>query len=434
MEVSDRKERKSKKRKKVLLLFSLVLAVGVLTTAYLLLRTMTCPLVRITNNHEPPESFSGYTLFTPTVDDLGDFLEKPSKIYLIDAIGEIVHTWSILGSVQLARIRPNGNLLFTTKDTSFIDRAGLREADPFGNVLWYYKSQADHDFYLYENGNILIHCIDKKPVPAIGPGIIWCPRLIEVTRQKEIVWEWRGEEHLDELTELEGIQFPLQKEGRRLYDWAHNNTCQVIGENKAYLKDPRFKPGNIIFSYCNLDTIGIIDRESGQIVWAWGPGILDGMHNPQMLENGHLIIFDNGTERGYSRVIEFDPVSEEIVWEYNDIDSKRPIFFSKYISGAQPLPNENVLICQGEYWRRGVVLGLYRIIYKGFLGRGAISSRLFEVNRDGQIVWDCTITANGKGMLNVYQASRYSTPYLRPLFDKLEKAKSEHIQKIKSLP
>jgi len=42
---------------------------------------------------------------------------------------------------------------------------------------------------------------------------------------------------------------------------------------------------------------------------------LDGQHQPTMLPNGHIMVYDNGTRRGYSRVIELDPLSAEIVWE-----------------------------------------------------------------------------------------------------------------------
>ena len=40
-------------------------------------------------------------------------------------------------------------------------------------------------------------------------------------------------------------------------------------------------------------------------------------HAPTPLPNGNLLIFDNGTLRGYSRVIELNPLTEEIAWEYD---------------------------------------------------------------------------------------------------------------------
>jgi len=317
--------------------------------------------VRINNFHD---SFRGYTLIAPTADDLGLMLKRANYIYLIDMKGKIVHSWQVLGSVQLAKLKPNGNLLYSTRDRSFKERAGVREIDPFGNVILYYKCWADHDFYPLQNGNILIHIIEDKQVQAIGPGKIRCPRIIEVTPKKKIVWEWRGEEHLHELTNLVGIKFPLNKKGRRLFDWAHNNTCQVIEDNRNGLEDPRFKRGNIIFSYCNLNTIGVIDKNTGNIVWAWGPGVLDGQHSPRMMKNGHIILFDNGTERGYSRIIELNPLTKEITWLYNDNNLKNKEFFSRFLSSAQYLPNGNVFICQSSYNEKNNIKNLANYLYR----------------------------------------------------------------------
>ena len=421
-----------KRRRRYLPVLLSTLAV-VIVTGHLVFRIVHCPLIRITAKSES-QSLKGYTLFAPTLDDLGYDLQEPGEIYLIDMDGRVVHTWFVLGSVQLAKLKPDGNLLYSTRDRSFKQRAGIREIDPFGNVLWFYKCWADHDFYLPENGNLLIHYIEDKEAPAIGPGKIRCPRIIEVTPQRDVVWEWWGEEHLEELTRLAGIEFPLDKQGRRLFDWAHSNTCQVIGENRTSLKDPRFRPGNILISYCNLNTIGVIDKETGQIVWAWGPGILDGQHNPQMLENGNLLIFDNGTDRGYSRIIELDPLSEKVVWEYNDKDSDPLRFYSPFISGVQPLPNENVFVCQGAYFRRDLMSRFYHSFSKSLLRRETMSSRLFEVTREGQIVWDCTLTANGKSLYGVYQATRYSAHYVQPLLETLEKLERDQTRKLKSVP
>lgn len=399
---------------------------------FLAFRAMFYPMIQVTS-YDAERSAQGYTLFAPTVDDLGYSLTEPGIIYLLDMKGETVHTWNVLSAVQLVQLKPDGNLLYSTRDRSFVERAGVREIDPVGNVVWYYPVWVDHDFYLLENDHLLIHYIEDKDAPAIGPGPIRCPGLVEVNRDKEVVWEWRGEEHLEELTELVGIQFPLEKEGQKLFDWAHNNTCQVIGDNDAAAKDSRFGPGNILISYCNLNTIAVIDKETGQIVWAWGPGVLDGQHNPRMMPNGLIMIFDNGTERGYSRVIELDPLSGEIAWEYADNDTQDPRFHSPYISSAQPLFNGNVFVCQGGYSRDGIVDFAYRAFHT-VLGRNPISSRLFEVDREGRIVWDCAVTASGKNMHGVYQAARYSELDLQKLFAELEGLEDEETRRLRSLP
>jgi hypothetical protein len=161
-----------------------------------------------------------------------------------------------------------------------------------------------------------------------------------------------------------------------------------------------FSPGNIIFSYRSVDIIGVIDRETSEIVWAWGPGVLDGQHKPHMLENGNILIFDNGTLRDYSRVIEVNPLTEQIEWEYT-ADPKED-FLSRYISGAQRLPNGNTLICEGG------------------------KPHLFEVTPDKEVVWDFVFPWHEEGGLgSVYRCLRYPPEYVQPLLDRIHQAATQ---------
>jgi hypothetical protein len=81
-----------------------------------------------------------------------------------------------------------------------------------------------------------------------------------------------------------------------------------------------------------------------------------------VLPNGNILVFDNGTSRGFSRVLEVDPIEETIVWEYRAEPPSR--FFSPVRGSAQGLPNGNVLITEST---------------KG---------HAFEVTRTQEIVWD----------------------------------------------
>jgi hypothetical protein len=218
-------------------------------------------------------------------------------------------------------------------------------------------------------------------------------------------------------------------------NWAHNNTCQVIGDNPNAEKDGRFKAGNIIFSYCLLNIIGVIDKDTGEIVWVWGPGRLDGQHNPQMLSNGNLLIFDNGTQRGYSRIIELDPLEKEIVWEYNDRDSAKPKFYSRYISNAHPLPDGRVFVCQGQYGKEELGYRLRRKLESLLFDKKMIRSRLFEVDRSNKITWEAVLSIYGDDTYyEVYQAFRYDKSYLEPLQEVIEKNKKLDTEKLRSLP
>lgn len=350
--------------------------------------------------HEQGKCFEGYTLFCETYEDPTLAGDGKGKIYLVDMDGRPVHRWSVETAVQsFCRLLPDGRLLYPTRDRSRIERAGLRELDRESNVLWYYHCRIDHDCQLLENGNVMIHTITDYPWPELGPELKRHPRICEITREKRLVWEWRGEEHLAELEDLlpgeAWRHFQGRVRGDFSFDWAHNNTCQIIPPNATFEKEKaaggaaRFKPGNIVFSYRSVDIIGVIDRESGRIVWAWGPGVLDGQHKPHVLANGNVLIFDNGTLRGHSRVIELNPLTAEIEWEYAADD-----FSSGYISGAERLPNGNTLVCEG--------------------GR----ARLFEVTPEGEIVWEFVNPFHEEGGLgSVYRCLRYSPEYVRPLLE-----------------
>ena len=67
-------------------------------------------------------------------------------------------------------------------------------------------------------------------------------------------------------------------------------------------------------------------------------------------------------ERGWSRVLEIDPLTDRIVWEYGVAESER--FYSRGRGNAQRLPNGNTLITDSD------------------------NGRAFEVTHDGDLVWE----------------------------------------------
>ena len=66
-------------------------------------------------------------------------------------------------------------------------------------------------------------------------------------------------------------------------------------------------------------------------------------------KDGHLLVFDNGAFRGWSRVLEIDPVSGRVVREYSG-DPPRSLF-SKTRGSAQRLPNGNLLVTESDRGR-----------------------------------------------------------------------------------
>ena len=112
-----------------------------------------------------------------------------------------------------------------------------------------------------------------------------------------------------------------------------------------------------------LDLVALLDLKRQKVVWSWGPGVLEWPHHPTVLDNGHLLIYDNGSRRKWSRVLELDPAAGKVVWQYG-AKAGESRFFSDTRGSAQALPGDNLLITQSD------------------------TGRIFEINRRGAIVWE----------------------------------------------
>lgn len=305
----------------------------------------------------PEQAYQGYTLFTPTAG---------TSTYLIDMQGKIVQRWELPGRPgTYGYLLDNGHLLVNIRTGSeplaFGGRSSfIRELDWHGAVVWEYADDSlHHDFCRMANGHTMVlgwEPVPRDMVPHIQGGLpgtehaqgIWSDYFREITPDHRVVWEWHAYEHLDVGTDVIG---PLY----RRQEWTHANACDVLPN------------GDILTSFRMINTVAIIDRASGHFGWKWGHDELGGQHDPTLLPNGHVLIFDNGyhARNGLpaprSRVIEVDPTTNAIVWSY----ATRPgwNFFSAFISGAQRLPNGNTLICEG------------------------MTGRLFEVTAEGEVVW-----------------------------------------------
>ena len=342
--------------------------------------------------YDKDKVFRGYTLFSPAFGNVE---------YLIDMNGLVAHTWPVVRS-QLGEILPNGHLLVD----NYVDGC-LYELLPDGSNVWSWKSNYHHDFYLLPDDNIVALTYRNEPVvegfyvPAHTPDHMRTDVVVEINRSGETLWSFSFSEHLEDLCAASGLSLPViyareRPDGSVMEhgnaDWAHTNTIEVLPDTPLGREDSRFRAGNLLFSFRSLDIIGIIDREKEEIVWAWGLGELDGQHQPTMLADGNILIFDNGTYRNHSRAVEIKPATGEIVWEYMDGEN----FYSPYRSGVQRLPNGNTLICESD------------------------AGRIFEVTADKEIVWDYYSPFIGQGKGNqgrhVYRATRYTDEQVEPVF------------------
>lgn len=250
--------------------------------------------------------------------------------------------------------------------------------------------------------------------PEISDKLLLDDRVIEVTWDGEIVWDWKVSDHFEELgldlsAKLALYHNPNMEHYEGLEDagdWVHVNCCSVLGENRWYdAGDERFHPDNLIMDCREANIMFIVSKKTGEIVWRLGPdfsaskelieiGQIIGQHHCHMISRGlpgegNIMIFDNGgfagygapgsghpdgthvARRHYSRVIELDPVAMKIVWQYpsseglqGHAEAMLDDFFSCLVSSAQRLPNGNTMICEG------------------------VDGRFFEVTLKREIVWE----------------------------------------------
>ena len=250
-----------------------------------------------------------------------------------------------------------------------------------------------------------------------GQNNVWPDHIIEVkpigTNDAEIVWRWHAWDHLiqdfdatkdnygvvadhPERLNINYVGGTGNQAGRA--DWMH---CNGIDYNSVL--------DQIALSCKNMNEIYIIDHSTtteeaaghtggnagkgGDILYRWGnPQVyghglssnqqLFGQHDVQWIEEGHpdeggLILFNNGNGRTpvFSSVDILHPPKENgtylleengtfgpshASWSWN----RGEAMYSGFVSGAQALPNGNVLVTHGT---------------KG---------TLYEVNRQGEILWE----------------------------------------------
>ena len=337
-------------------------------------------------HYNPQKAYDGYTLFAP---------KGGSEVWLIDMEGQFVHHWEMdLNPGDYGILLPDGHLLYAgrlrDRPLDFGGAGGkLVEVDWDGNIIWRYEDPyMHHDFYRMDNGNTMVlrwvsvpHEIAvrvKGGLPGTERrGMIWADSFQEVTPAGKVVWEWLGYEHLDPAVD---IICPLCHRS----EWTHANACFVLPN------------GDILTTFRRTDTIALIDKGTGDIKWRWGVGELAHPHNPTLLDNGNILVFDNGVHRkqgtgfrSYSRVLEVNPKTGKIEWEYQSVPPHH--FYAPVISGCQRLPNGNTLICEGT------------------------EGRLFEVTPDKEVVWEfvnpcyCKDKKPQLGWNNmVFRAYRYS--------------------------
>ena len=318
---------------------------------------------------------AGYTLFT----NLGvpkEESEANNKVYLVNSYGKLVHSWRVENRPFYSQMKKNGNLLVAqmTLDRitfKWVANPIIQEIDWQGNVVWEYKNDLmHHDFELLPDGRLAVLVYDKVPEDValkvqggiareVDKGEVYADSILEVDRDGKTVWEWDLYKHLDPEKDILG-------EADLLSDWTHANSLRFM-ESNPINGEPAY-----LISIRNLSFVAMVSRITGEIIWRSPDGMFDHQHDATLLENGNILVFDNGFDIHSkkdsilkTRVVEVNPKTGEIQWEFEGGEVLEKFhFFNAVLGGAQKLNNGNVLITMG------------------------IDGELIEVTPDKKIVWN----------------------------------------------
>ncbi len=268
--------------------------------------------------------------------------------YLMNMEGQTLHEWQynfwdiwpnfepVLGAHsdntdywRRVWLYENGDLL------AIFEGIGIIKLDSKSNLIWANQCQAHHDLTVTDDGDIYvltrkIHIVERintnKPIVEDFISVL-TPRG-EITREISILECFENSDYASILGQgLSGDIF-------------HTNTLEMIGgEGSEHL--PPFSAGRILISVRNLNAIAVLDLAHEQIVWC-----LEDMwrmqHDPTLLSDNRLLIFDNIGNDGQSRVLELDPYTQEVLWRYGEEEGER--FHSAQLGTVQRLSNLNTLI------------------------------------------------------------------------------------------
>ena len=257
-------------------------------------------------------SSPGYNLYYP--------YNQP-HVFLLDACGEIVHTWPGEPQTQpgnSARLLSNGNLIKGVRSNASVgdpiwgggggETIEIRSWE--NEVLWSFtlnnaSYRLHHDFDVLPSGNILMTAWEAKTTEeAIAAGrdpdalvedALWPDMILEVDpRTDSIVWEWHAWDHLiqdfnpakpnfgevgahPELIDLNYIYYGSVR------DWMHTNSIDY---------NPTLDV--ILLSVAKFHEIWIIDRSTSSEeaaahhggTWGSGGDVLFRWGNPQAYRSG----------------------------------------------------------------------------------------------------------------------------------------------------
>ena len=331
--------------------------------------------VHVSDRIKNPEEH--YLLYSSTHD---------TSVRLLNYSGEDLHSWTISFSdiwedqkhirhfsklsdeyfyIRDFHLYENGDMLLMVSAGGVTPWGmGLVKIDKDSNLIWKYTGYPNNDFEVADDGKIYVidHLIRENSTESFEIEVLPFleDNILVLNEDGGFVKRISIIDAIDQSTYSDTLkQIPYSHQG----DPTHSNSVKVI--KKDIRSIPWMRRGNLVISVRNINVMVVIDPVSEKLVYA-APLKARMQHDIDVLGNGNLLVFDNQgslTTGGYSRVFEFHPETQEIVWSYDPVGSEIE-FESEFWGMQQRLDNGNTVIVNAD------------------------SGQILEVNRNQEIVWD----------------------------------------------
>lgn len=405
-------------------------------------------------------SYNGYTLFCPSayettylIDNCGEVVHTWQSAYQPGLTGYLLSNGNLLRSAKT-----NTNINFNAGGVA--GRVELFDWDGNLLWYYEYSDTnkcSNHDVQALPNGNVLLlsfYDITEDTALALGRnpatvgGGFWDGRIIEVQPTGmgtgDIVWEWHASDHTVQDYDSTKANFGVVAANPRKIninypnnlniDWLHINGIDYNAElDQLLVSVHEFSEIWVIdHSTTQVEASGSTGGNAGMggdLLYRWGnpaaykrgnanDQLLYKQHDAQWIKAGYpnagnITVFNNGQGRPAGEYSSVEMLVPPLLSNGNyTLQPGQPFgpdtafytytgtpplgFYARNISGAQGLPNGNILVCEGT------------------------EGRLFEVAPNDTIVWQYVVPINGLGPVsqgspvvsnNTFQSVRYGVDF-----------------------
>ncbi len=307
---------------------------------------------------------------------------------LMDMGGKVLHRWARPFDQVPSTRKPTRRTQLTWRKVHLLaegdllvcyEGLGLARLDRDSNLLWYWDGGAHHDFEVKEDriftlsrdGRFLPYLENEAPVveDALCQIDLKTGEVLKRTSIYEALFQSRWS------------SFLLQR-AKQGGDVLHNNSVDPVPASVAD-RLPHVSTNDWLLCFRDVNAIAILNVEQDKIVWmAEGPW--QGPHSVSGLDSGNLLIFDNMGHGGFTRLIEWDPISHKLPWTHHGTPPES--FVSIFSGNVRRLANGNTLTslsCAGlaqELAPDGRVVWEFRSPHRAGRDRELVAV-LFDVQR-----------------------------------------------------